>query len=374
MSTPPAGKDLSALPPAGKVDLAFDDLQRVLEQHQVATWTGEEAGQLAFFVSEFAKACRKRAREECSRDADEMQDSRELRAEVSAKLFAFLSRVRTHLRKTAPFGRHDDSIVVPQHSEAFPASTPTFEIDAFLFDEEDINDFVSAGKVSREYCKDCRSTNIGLTQFISHSFSQEQLVFVFSYALPMICKKPVHQLLDVGSRYGVVLAAAANASVAESLVGVEINPFFVAQQRQLFARLKINASVQEMDVVSDEGLSLLAGSDIVVLNNVFQWFAKEKDQLAIWRKIRQALSRSGQLLVVNPQLEESLSPLAAAFDAALDAARFISDWVEEMDVSGAVDAFAVERRAKSDDHSDDEPEHEEEELELARSIHFYRVK
>lgn len=38
----------------------------------------------------------------------------------------------------------------------------TIEIDEFLYDDDDIDRLVSDGLISRHYCKDCDSNNIGL--------------------------------------------------------------------------------------------------------------------------------------------------------------------------------------------------------------------
>ena len=404
------------VPGPSRVDSAFDEIQEVLEKHKVGKWSMDEMSQLGHLVTEFARSTRKRARDDDgeTNDADEAQckdstctehhhhhhhqrhatdeqddDEEDERYLKSLNLFKYLGKIRQHLRKAVPFGRPEETVVVPQHSATFTATTPTFEIDAFLYDEDDVDELAKAGKVSREYCEDCRSTKIGLSQFISHSFSREQLVFIFSYAIPSLLKRwegtsvvkdskappQVNQLVDVGSRYGIVLAAAFSAAIAKSIVGLELNAYFVAQQQAMIQKFSMGPTVSasQLDVTSEEGLAVLAASDVVVLHNVFEWFSNEKDQLSIWKKIRQALSRPGQLLIVCPQLDESLLPLAATFEAKFDVAAFVESWVTEMNVAEVVEAFKAERLANLQQAGDDELDEDDEVVELVRSIHFYRV-
>lgn len=68
---------------------------------------------------------------------------------------------------------------------------------------------------------------------------------------------------------------------------------------------------------------LLRGADVVILNNVFQFFHSEQAQAELWRKLRPLLGRAGLRLVTVPALAVSLEQ-AGATDIEL------SRWVREL--------------------------------------------
>ena len=94
-------------------------------------------------------------------------------------------------------------------------------VDAFLYDEADVDDLCDDGKVPRVYCTACGShetqplsapcwraafptsvLTLGFADFISHSFSVGELRFIFEDALGNLKGKTV---VDVGSRLGPAL-------------------------------------------------------------------------------------------------------------------------------------------------------------------------
>lgn len=102
-------------------------------------------------------------------------------------------------------------------------------MDSFLYDDDEVEQLVEEGKLSRALCIDCGSMNtkmlskgtrtcvvffsfflhstLGgflqlLLDFVSHSASIPQLLFLFTKALPDLSGK---HLVDVGSRIGAVL-------------------------------------------------------------------------------------------------------------------------------------------------------------------------
>lgn len=68
---------------------------------------------------------------------------------------------------------------------------------------------------------------------------------------------------------------------------------------------------------------LLRGADVVVLNNVFQFFHDKDAQARLWRELRPLLARAGLRLVTVPALAVSLEQ-AGATDIDL------SRWVREL--------------------------------------------
>ena len=335
-----------------------------------------------------------------------------------------LNIAQRQLRKWAGFGVVGQKVIPPKQSDTFESDVPTFEIDAFLYGEdEDIDDLCDEGKVSRHYCTACKSTDVAPTQFITHSFSKDQLFYIFCFLVPYLRvadkTKPngITSVVDVGSRLGVVLAAAYFAGAPlTKIVGIEMDQQLCEIQERLVKShrgMKDRVSIVKGDALSDENLSILAESDLVVLHNVFEWFSEESAQLAIWKKLRTALSkRKGQYLLVCPGIQESLRPLVRAFggtdddvtttgssssstkkkamsEMEVDACcnKFLKGWVEEVDCAVALGAFIDERRGNSGTHQhdadcadgscgnppQDEDEEVEEFVEHAQNIHIYRV-
>lgn len=52
-------------------------------------------------------------------------------------------------------------------------------VDCFLYDEDDIEDLVEQGKLTRTYCLDCGSKNTKPLTFISHSLAPAQVVLIY---------------------------------------------------------------------------------------------------------------------------------------------------------------------------------------------------
>ncbi|KAG5480888.1 hypothetical protein LSCM4_06457 [Leishmania orientalis] len=244
-------------------------------------------------------------------------------------------------------------------------AAPVYAVDAFLYSEDDIEKLVKAKKVSREYCRRCGSTDVGLTEFITHSFSQDQLVylscFLFPHLLDMVVasdetSRPL-SIVDVGSRLGIVLwacafslqwgllaprrsvtagADAGDAAADVQLVGVELDAAFVKISQGVLRRFfaprrwhapKLNAPLHSAaadsvstalaDISSNIQLlqsncfdaaaaAVLGDSSLVVMHNVFEYFcATVVEHARCWLKLRRLVHRSGQLLVCSPALQET---------------------------------------------------------------------
>nr|CAD7424210.1 unnamed protein product [Timema monikensis] len=100
-------------------------------------------------------------------------------------------------------------------------------VDSFLYDDDDLDDMCSDGKVPRFFCKDCDSRNIEPLEVISHSLSRTRLKYIFQAMLPPL---EYLTLLDVGSRLGAVLYGAFLYTNAAKIIGVEINSDFCKLQ------------------------------------------------------------------------------------------------------------------------------------------------
>ncbi|XP_071070091.1 uncharacterized protein [Dasypus novemcinctus] len=159
---------------------------------------------------------------------------------------------------------------------------PTVHVDAFLYDEDFIDSLCEEGKMSRNYCMVCGSHQTAPLGFISHSFSLMELKFIYHHVLPDLSGKV---LVDVGSRLGTVLYGVFHADICT------------------------------------QG-SLLQNADVVIMNNVFEYFLNEAEQARAWEYINHNVRKQGSLLITVPSLEDSLSGLQTNIQ--------LTPWVEEV--------------------------------------------
>lgn len=182
----------------------------------------------------------------------------------------------------------------------------TVHVDSFLYSDEDIDKLCDEGRMSRNYCKQCGSHNTAPLTFISHSSSLVQLKFIFQEALPSIATNLADKLLmDVGSRLGAVLYGAYHFSPIKKIVGVEINSELCDLQQKITEKYRMHDRVEIRcaDICSEP--TLLEQADIVVLNNVFEFFLSTDQQIRTWRFIREHVIKPGCILVTVPSLEEA---------------------------------------------------------------------
>mgnify|MGYP001603800081 CR=1 FL=1 len=242
----------------------------------------------------------------------------------------------------------DETLHMPKDSALFDAEVPTFEVDSFLYDDDEIDDVLG---VPREYCLACGALDQSRpTQYISHSFSAPQLTFLAKYLLPL-CVGDAEPgappcLVDVGSRLGIVVAALARElqSLCRTqpllrgarVEGIEINKDFVDIQRQLLKALRLDGGaaenikvqreappiachIQLLDALSDDGIKLMTSATLTVLNNVFELFLPTAaEQLAAFNRVREgytaasgasAAARRPRFILAFPSLEVTMAPL-----------------------------------------------------------------
>jgi chemotaxis methyl-accepting protein methylase len=53
---------------------------------------------------------------------------------------------------------------------------------------------------------------------------------------------------------------------------------------------------------------IILAADVIIMNNVFEFFMEPEQQISVWRFLRQTI-KSGTLLVTVPPLEETFSCL-----------------------------------------------------------------
>jgi hypothetical protein len=196
----------------------------------------------------------------------------------------------------------------------------TAHVDAFLFDESDVEEMTASGKIATHFCRQCGSKNVDEIELITHSCARDDLEFIFDAVLPDLTGKV---LLDIGSRIGAVLFGAHIFSSPSNIIGIEMNGELchiaqkTAQQFQMLDRIQI------IHGELSTRLDLVTSADVIVLNNVFDWFAPVDIQVKLWQMLRQHV-KSGSLMLTIPSIPESLNRLPNGADINL------AQWVTEL--------------------------------------------
>ncbi|XP_037618936.1 uncharacterized protein zgc:109986 isoform X1 [Sebastes umbrosus] len=199
-------------------------------------------------------------------------------------------------------------------------SRPTAHVDSFLYDEDQVDSLCEEGTMSRSYCLSCGSYRTAPLDFISHSFSISELQFLFENVLPDLTGRT---LVDVGSRLGAVLYGGYVFSSSSQIVGLEITDEFVELQNKILQKYKMADRIQVLHTDVRLQNVLLQNTDVLIMNNVFEFFMEPSEQVRAWRFIMENLRKKGSLLVTVPSLQESLNRLQEALPPG---------WVEELPV------------------------------------------
>jgi len=236
-----------------------------------------------------------------------------------------LERIAADIRDKVPLEAvlQSETIIYPTVGEdSHLTSENTVHLDAFLYDEAGEEELVEQGLLSRSYCQDCGSRNIEDLTIITHSCSKVRLEYMFGDLLPSLEGKTV---VDIGSRIGAVLYGAYYFSSASKIVGIEINSDLCRLQKQVVENFGLGdrISVKEGDMCNMP--DVIRAGDVVILNNVFDWFMPPEQQITMWKLLRSTIS-SGSMLVTIPSLESSLKPLNTGID--------LDDWVKPLPMCG----------------------------------------
>ncbi|MED6271375.1 hypothetical protein CHARACLAT_019634 [Characodon lateralis] len=220
---------------------------------------------------------------------------------------------------------------------------PTVHVDGFLYSDEQVDSLCEEGAMSRNYCLSCGSFKTAPLDFISHSFSVSELQFLFQNVLPDLSGRTV---VDVGSRLGAVLYGGYVYSSASRLIGLELSEDFVRLQNDILHKYRLADRIQVFHANVCTQQVLLQDTDVLIMNNVFEYFIEPSEQIGAWKFIMQTFRKRGSLLVTVPSLQESLDALQVPLPPG---------WVEEL----SVDYNVYLGR-------DTDPEY-------LRQIHLYRV-
>jgi len=242
----------------------------------------------------------------------EKELKREQEEDRIAKANEQLNKIVLDLRKKLPLNAEapDETITIPKNSKEFEGYTKdnTVNVDSFLYDEKALDELEENENFSFNYCADCLSRNVKPLNFISHSASIVKLNYLFNIALKDEMKN-IHNLVDVGSRLGAVLYTAYYYTPIEKIIGVELNPTFSRLSKNVIEDYKMNKDriMVHCDNILNRA-SELQNADIVVLNNVFQFFIKKKaSQRNLWKFLHDNITKKGAIIISMPSLEEQLA-------------------------------------------------------------------
>lgn len=268
----------------------------------------------------------KQKEEQEEEEEEEQEQEEEQEEEDNTKEKEMMDEIVEMLRKEFPLsntcsvdskGEHSASDV-DAHGESamFRGCTDkdTVPVDAFLYDDDAIDDACDAGTFSRHYCAACGSRDVRPLNFISHSLSRDQLAFVLGDAVlgqralrPWVARRGL-TVVDVGSRLGAVLYAAALRLPRADVYGVEQSAFFCDVQTRVVRDPRFARALRNVHVVHDDVRhqgALLQRADVVVLNNVFEFFAADAaEERRLWEFVMANVTKAGCLVVTVPSLEE----------------------------------------------------------------------
>jgi len=195
----------------------------------------------------------------------------------------------------------DEHIVYPNNENFSKGNDKTKTVDAFLFDDDELDELDTSGKLSRQFCTKCSSESIEDYDIISHSFGLNELESIYGNILAPDLSGKV--LVDIGSRLGVVLYSGYTLSNIEKFVGIEINEYFHQIQTDIVQEFNMGDRISLVNKDVRECRDILESADIVILHNVFEFFTdSKKDMESSWEIIKASL-KPGTLILSSPSLE-----------------------------------------------------------------------
>eukprot|EP01111_Echinosteliopsis_oligospora_P004658 TRINITY_DN1769_c0_g1_i2.p1 TRINITY_DN1769_c0_g1~~TRINITY_DN1769_c0_g1_i2.p1 ORF type:complete len:393 (-),score=141.90 TRINITY_DN1769_c0_g1_i2:25-1203(-) len=239
---------------------------------------------------------------------------------------ALLELVTAELKRCVPLSGEapEEVIMIPDIKEYEQMTKEnTHHVDAFIYNDDDLDDLFTSGKLDKHFCKTCGGKDIQEYEIISHSSSLAQMRYIYSSLV--LGDLNGKTLVDVGSRTGSVLYSGFILSRCKQLIGIEFNPFFAKLQRDFITKkFKFSKRIKiiEADVIKQG--DVLANADVVILNNVFEFFQDTEKQISLWEFLRTAITKKGCLIVTVPSLAEALAHIGVV------PSSLLSGWVEEI--------------------------------------------
>ncbi|KAK0158550.1 hypothetical protein PV328_009539 [Microctonus aethiopoides] len=252
-----------------------------------------------------------------SGDDDEFENDEDTMDDPVATLNSIAKEIRERVPLDAIFP--SETIIIPSKGEnSNCCPNTTVHVDAFLYDDDEVDDLEKEGKLKRYYCRDCGSKNIEPLIFISNSVSREDLYHIFNTLLPTLDGKIV---LDVGSRLGAVLYGAYVYTDAARIIGVEMNKDLCDLQNEVVKKFKMSKRIEILHKRIENAADVLASADVIVLNNAFEFYLSESEQIKVWQFLKANIKR-GAFIISRPRIAIALSNLKTNIKA--------DEWVKEV--------------------------------------------
>ncbi|KAI6210596.1 AcidPPc domain-containing protein [Aphelenchoides besseyi] len=247
------------------------------------------------------------------------EDNSEMRIEGRQKLRQLAKMLRKQVDVS---GNKSQQILWPTEG-AFDDCRPetTIEVDSFLYDENDLIKLQKSGRIKpSNFCADCKSTRIAETTYISHSYSIDELDYIFNDLLPQCIDLNQKRLVDIGSRLGaVVFAAVLFRAEIQSVVGIEISAEHCRLQEETLKFIDHSEKCRIVEGDFRDHIDIIQQADVVFMNNVFSFFVDKSTQVACWNQLHEVM-KPETILVHNHSLEFVTNNLNLEFQ--------IDEWVE----------------------------------------------
>lgn len=252
-----------------------------------------------------------------------------------------LDHIREDIRKSLPLEAvtSTETIIHPKvgpNADCDPSCT--VHVDGFLYDDDTIDDLCEEGIFSRNFCLQCGSRNVKPLTFVSHSSSVPQIKFIFQHLLGDLRGKTV---LDVGSRTGALLYGAYLYSMAAKIVGVEIDKTFCDLQNYIVDKYKFSDRVMVINGDIRNQAGLLHQSDVIVLNNVFEFFMPLDVQQQMWEFLFKTIRRKDTILITVPSVEVSLFTIGSSLD--------VDSWLSKVYIQDQTEAATTKLFSRAED-------------------------
>lgn len=238
-----------------------------------------------------------------------------------------LTHIIEDLRATVPVNAEapEEKIIIPGDIADYTGydKNNTVHVDGFLYEDDYlIDELCDEGKLSRNYCEQCGSHKTKPLNFITHSATLFQLRYIFGNNV--LGDLEGKTLVDVGSRLGSVLYSGYLMTKASKLIGIEINEYFANLQKDFITKkFKFSDRVEIIHADVNTQAPLLGTADVVVMNNVFEFFEDDSERHEqLWKFIRSSVCKKGAKLVTIPALHESLEKAKVNLD--------LKNWVQEV--------------------------------------------
>ncbi|KOC62465.1 hypothetical protein WH47_04125 [Habropoda laboriosa] len=222
-----------------------------------------------------------------------------------------IKRIITDIRERVPFDGilSSENIVPPTIGENSDCDNKsTKHVDAFLYDNKEVNELIENGQLDNLYCVDCGSNNVKEYIF--------DMLHIFHGVLPPLQGKT---LLDIGSRLGAVLYGAHIFTFAKKIIGVEMNKELCTLQSDIIKKYNMNDRIEVVNKRIEECPDIIQKSDIIIMNNPFEFYVSESTHIEIWKFLKANIQR-GTILIIRPPIETTFKSLKTGIS--------INEWVK----------------------------------------------